>query len=314
MELRHLRYFLAVAETLNFGRAAARLHIAQPPLSRQIHDLEAEIGTPLFHRTPRGVVLTEAGTVFAQKATEILASSEEAVAEARDAGVGRRGRLVIGFVHSVAYSLLPRILPEFKQRHPKVAVSLREVTVLDKESALLSEHIDVGIFRPPPRHPEIVNFPVNEEGFLLALPAEHPLAKKRRVPAQALADEPLILFRALRGDVGLSGTIASFLRQHDIPVEAAEEVGTIHAALGLVLAGAGVCIVPETTSIISVPGLVFRPFAEPTTRVTSTVCWRLADRSVLVRAFRLHLRTMFGSSGEAPGTAVPVDPAVHQDA
>lgn len=314
MELRHLRYFLAVADTLNFGRAAARLHIAQPPLSRQIHDLEAEIGTPLFHRTPRGVVLTEAGSVFAQKAAEILASSEEAVAEARDAGVGRRGRLVIGFVHSVAYSLLPRILPEFKQRHPKVAVSLREVTVMDKESALLSEQIDVGIFRPPPRHPEIVNFPVNEEGFLLALPAGHPLAKKRRVPAQALADEPLILFRALRGDVGLGGTIASFLRQHGIPVNAAEEVGTIHAGLGLVLAGAGVCIVPETTSIISIPGLVFRPFAEPTTRVTSAVCWRLADRSVLVRAFRLHLRAMFGGSGEAPGTAAPGDPAVRHDA
>ncbi|MDE2606144.1 MAG: LysR family transcriptional regulator [Burkholderiales bacterium] len=301
MELRHLRYFLAVAETLNFGRAATRLGIAQPPLSRQIQDLEAEIGTPLFHRTPRGVLLTDAGAVFAQRAMHILATSDDAVAEARDAGIGRGGRLVIGFVHSVAYSLLPRILPEFKRRHPRVAVSLREVTVQDKESALLSEQIDVGIFRPPPTHPEIVNFPVHEEGFVLALPAQHPLGRKRRIPAAALRDEPQILFRALRGDVGLRGTIAAFLREHGIPVKAAEEVGTIHAALGLVLAGAGVCIVPQTSSIVTIPGLVFRPFAEPTTRVTSTVCWRVQDRSVLVRAFRQHLREMYGGPLEAPG-------------
>jgi DNA-binding transcriptional LysR family regulator len=303
MELRHLRYFLAVAESLNFGRAATRLGIAQPPLSRQIKDLEAEIGTPLFHRTPRGVVLTDAGSVFAQKALQIVASTEEAVAETRDAGVGRGGRLVVGFVHSVAYSLLPRLLPEFKRRHPKVAVSLREVTVIDKESALLSEHIDIGIFRPPPRHPDIVNFPVNEEGFVLALPSSHPLARRRRVPVQALADEQLILFPALRGDVGLRGTIASFLRQHGIAIRAAEEVGTIQGALGLVLAGAGVSIVPETTSVISVPGLVFRPFAEPTTRVTSTVCWRVQDRSVLVRAFRQYLHEMSGAGSGTPGTA-----------
>ena len=156
-----------------------------------------------------------------------------------------------------------------------------------------------------------MNFPVNEEGFVLALAADHPLAKKRRVPAQALLHEPLILFRALRGDVGLGGTIASFLRQHGIPVKATEEVGTIHAALGLVLAGAGVCIVPETTSIISIPGLVFRPFAEPTTRVTSTVCWRLQDRSVLVRAFRLHLRTIFGEPADAARVAAADRPARH---
>jgi DNA-binding transcriptional LysR family regulator len=185
---------------------------------------------------------------------------------------------------------------------------------MDKENALLSEQIDVGIFRPPPRHPEIVNFPVNEEGFVLALPADHELAKKRRVPAQALMHEPLILFRALRGDVGLGGTIATFLRQHGIAVTAAEEVGTIHAALGLVLGGAGVCIVPETTTLISIPGLVFRPFAEPTTRVASTVCWRLQDRSVLVRAFRLHLRAMFDGPADAPGPAAALHATGRHDA
>lgn len=299
MELRHLRYFLAVAETRHVGRAASRLGIAQPPLSRQIHDLEAEIGTPLFHRTPRGVVLTDAGAVFAQKAMQILADSEEAITQARDAGVGRGGRLVIGFVHSLAYSLLPEILPGFKQRHPNVAVSLREVTVLDKESALLSEHIDVGIYRPPARHPEIASTQIKEEGFVLALPARHPLARKRRVPVQALIDEHLILFPALRGDVGLSGTISAFLRQHGIPIKTGEEVGTIHTALGLVLAGVGVSIVPETSTVLSIPGLVFRPFAEPTTRVSSSVCWRVQDKSLLVHSFRQYVREMFGTPATA---------------
>lgn len=301
MELRHLRYFLTVAETLHFGRAATRLGIAQPPLSRQIHDLEAEVGTPLFHRTSRGVVLTDAGAVFVQKARQILAASDEAITEARDAGAGRGGRLVIGFVHSLAYSLLPQLLPGFRARHPGVVVSLREVTVLDKESALLSEHIDVGIYRPPARHPEIASIAIKEEGFVLALPAQHPLARKRRIPVQALMDEHLILFPALRGDVGLSGTISSFLRQHGIPVKTGEEVGTIHTALGLVLAGVGVSIVPETSTVVSIPGLAFRPFAEPTTRVSSSVCWRAHDQSLLVHAFRQYARSMFAAHSAAPG-------------
>lgn len=301
MELRHLRYFLTVAETLHFGRAATRLGIAQPPLSRQIHDLEAEIGTPLFHRTPRGVVLTDAGVVFAQKATQILAASEEAMTETRDAGDGRRGRLVIGFVHAVAYSLLPQILPEFRHRHPNVAIALREITVVDKESALLSEQIDIGIYRPPPQHPEIATLPVHREGFVLALPAMHPLARKRRVPVKALEDERLILFPALRGDVGLRGTIASFLRQHGVSIKTVEEVRTIQTALGLVLAGVGASIVPESSRMISIPGLVFRPFVETTTQVTSSVCWRVHDQSALVRAFYQYVQQMMGSASTILG-------------
>lgn len=290
MELRHLRYFLTVAETLHFGRAATRLGIAQPPLSRQIQDLEAEIGTPLLFRNPRGVALTDAGAAFAQRAIQILAAAEEAITEARDAGAGRGGRLVIGFVHSLAYSLLPQILPGFRERHPRIAVSLREITVNEKESALLSSQIDIGIFRPPPAHPDIANVQVNEEGFVLALRPGHPLARRRRIPVQALANENLILFPALRGDVGLSGTIASFLKQHGVPVKKGEEVGTIHAALGLVLAGVGVTIVPESSTMVNISGLVFRPFAEPTTRVASSVCWRAQDKSLLVHAFRQYVR------------------------
>ena len=129
MELRHLRYFLMLAETLHFGRAASRLGIAQPPLSRQIRDLEEQVGATLFYRGTRGVSLTDAGVAFAQRAAQIVAAADEAVFEAREAGQGRTGRIVIGFVHSLAYSLLPRVLPGFRQKHPGIAVSLRAVTV-----------------------------------------------------------------------------------------------------------------------------------------------------------------------------------------
>jgi DNA-binding transcriptional LysR family regulator len=295
MELRHLRYFLQVAETLHFGRAASRLGMAQPPLSRQILDLEKEVGTQLFHRTTRGVALTDAGVVFAQRAAQILAASDEALLEAREAGTGRSGRLVIGFVHSLSYSMLPAVLPGFRHRHPGIQVSLREVNVADKESALLSEQIDVGIYRPIVRHPEIELLPIHEEGFVLALPALHPLAKRRRVPVASLANEPLILFRALRGDVGLNGTIVSFLRQHDVAIRRNEEVGTIHAALGLVLAGAGVSIVPESTTVVRIDGLVYRRFAEPTTRVVSAICWRKYDTDISVNSFLRYVRPLFGA-------------------
>lgn len=289
MELRHLRYFLTAAETLHFGRAATRLGIAQPPLSRQIRDLEDEIGTPLFHRNARGVILTDAGVVFAQKSAEIMAATKEAVTDARDAAAGRVGRLVIGFIPSLAYSLLPEVLPGFKRLHPDVTVSLREIAITDKESALLSEHIDVGLYRPPPRHPEISYALLGEESFLLVLPANHPLAKKRQISVQALRNERLILFPARLGDVGLYGTIANFLRQHGVPVEAGEEAGTIQTALGLVMAGAGVTIVPKSSAVLRIKGLVFRPFREPTTTASLSVCWRMQEKSHLVAAFRDYL-------------------------
>lgn len=298
MELRHLRYFLEVAETLHFGRAASRLGIAQPPLSRQIQDLENEVGARLFHRTARGVVLTDAGVVFAQRAAEILAASDEALLEAREAGTGRSGRLVIGFVHSLSYSMLPNVLPGFRQQYPGIQVSLREVNVADKESALLSEQIDIGIFRPVVSHPEIDILPIHDEGFVLVLPAGHHLAKRRRVPVASLAEESLIMFRALRGDVGLNGTITAFLRRHDVPVRRREEVGTIHAALGLVRAGAGITIVPESTMVLHIDGLVYRRFVEPTTRVKSAICWRNFDTGLSVNTFLHYVRPLFP---EQPG-------------
>lgn len=292
MELRHLRYFLAVAETLHFGRAAARLNIAQPPLSVQIRDLEREMGVALLRRGPRGVSLTDAGTAFLPRAEAILAATRQAVAVARDAAAGRDGRLVVGFLPSLAYTLLPHLLPPFREAFPGVTVSLREVAVTEKEQALLNGSIDVGLYRPPARHPEIVSAPVGEERMVLALPSAHRLARRRQVPPGEIAGERLVLYPPSRGDAGLYGTVATYLRSHGIEPEPAEIAGTIHTALGLVLAGAGVAVVPESSASLRLPGIAFRAFTGPQATVQLVVCCRHGDQSGLAASFMQHARTV----------------------
>ena len=292
MELRHLRYFLAVAETRHFGRAAARLNMAQPPLSVQIRDLEQELGAALFLRGPRGVTLTDAGVAFLPHAESVLAAARHAASVARDAAAGRGGRLVIGFIPTLAYTLLPHLLPAYRAAHPRVAVSLREVPVADKEDALLSGQVDVAIYRPPARHPELQAALIGEERMILALPAAHRLARHRQLPARALADQTLVMYTPSLGDRGLYGTVATWLRLHDLQPASAEIAGTIPTALGMVLSGAGLAIVPESSACLRLPGIVFRPFAEPQARVPLAVCWRQGDDGGLAASFVRHARTV----------------------
>ncbi len=291
MELRHLRYFLAVAETRNFGRAAARLNIAQPPLSVQIRDLENELGTPLFQRGTRGVTLSDAGVAFLPHAEAVLAAARQAVSVARDAAAGRDGRLVIGFIPTLAYTLMPHLLPAYRQAHPRVAISLREVPITDKEDALLSGRIDVGLFRPPARHPELQTALIGEERMILALPAAHPLARRRLIPPAAIAGETLVMYAVSLGDRGLYGTVATWLRAQGLQPESAEIAGTILTALGMVLSGAGIAIVPESSACVRMAGLVFRSFTEPQARVPLAVCWRQGDQNGLLASFIQHVQT-----------------------
>ena len=295
---------MAVAETLHFGRAAARLNIAQPPLSVQIRDLEAELGTPLFRRHARGVALTDAGIAFMPRAAAILSAAREAATAARDAAAGRDGRLVIGFVPTLAYSLLPAVLPSWRQANPNVSIALREVAVTDKEAALLDGVIDVGIYRPAARHPEIAMRPLGEEAMILALPANHPLTRHRRVPIARLAGQPMISFPPSRGDAGLYGTIAPWLRAQGIEPEPTEIAGTILTALGLVMSGIGLAIVPESAARLNLPGIAWRPFVEAPARALLAVCWRYGDTRALVDGFVEHIRQV-----EHPWSGRPRSPA-----
>jgi DNA-binding transcriptional LysR family regulator len=193
MELRHLRYFVAVAEELHFNRAAERLHMAQPPLSQQIKQLETELGVELFHRrTKRQVQLTEAGQVLLQAAYSILAQLDQAVCETQRAGRGETGSLTIGFTSSVVYDVLPAILHQFRQHFPQVDLVLQELTTTQQEEALQNQRIEVGFCHPPIKDTSLVSETIRLEPLVVVLPATHPLATEPTLSLCSLADEPFI--------------------------------------------------------------------------------------------------------------------------
>ncbi|MBV9229224.1 MAG: LysR family transcriptional regulator, partial [Chloroflexi bacterium] len=193
MELRHLHYFIAVAEELHFGKAAERLQMAQPPLSQQIRQLEDELGVQLFYRTKRHVQLTEAGHVFLQEARQTLIQAEQAIVAARRAGRGELGRLAIGFVGSATSDILPTLIRGFQERYPEVELLLRELTTAQQVRALQDGRIHVGILRPPVHDDTLRIETLFKEPLIVALPERHPLSSQVQLPIEALAREHFIL-------------------------------------------------------------------------------------------------------------------------
>src|SRR5256714_10216333 len=191
MELRHLRYFVTVGEELHFGRAATKLSIVQPSLSQQIHQLEDELGFPLLYRTKRFVELTDAGRVFLSEAKHVLAQVQEAKRTAQRAYRGEVGRLVVGYISSSTYDLLPMMLSVYRERFPDVEVALRELTTREQIRALEEEYIQVGLLRLPISVPMLNVEVVRREPIVCALPEEHPLAKHEGIAASLLANEPI---------------------------------------------------------------------------------------------------------------------------
>ena len=194
IELRHLRYFIAVAEELHFGRAADRLHMAQPPLSQQIRQLEAELGFQLFHRTKRSVELTEAGQVFLKDCRKIFRQLDQAVRTGQQASRGELGQLAIAFVSSAAYNILPPILQAFRAAMPQVRLELHELTTDQQVRWMQDGRIDVGFVRPPVEDEQLQLMTIFREPLVVALPIAHPLAEQPQVSLAALASEPFILF------------------------------------------------------------------------------------------------------------------------
>ena len=186
IELRHLRYFLAVAETLHFSRAAAKLGIAQPPLSQQIRKLEALVGAPLFERTTRGVRLTPAGAMLRERATATIARVGDDLEQTRRVARGEEGRLTVGFSGSVMFTELPAAIQRYRQAYPHVEVQLREMWTSEQLSALADGSIDVGFLRDGERRPELSITPLLREPFHVALPANHKLRRHRTVDPASL--------------------------------------------------------------------------------------------------------------------------------
>lgn len=261
MELRHLRYFVAVAEERHFGRAAERLHMAQPPLSQQIRQLEAELGVTLLRRTTRRVDLTSAGAAYLERAHRILADVDDAGLEAQQVAAGLTGRLVIGCVGSATYSLLPTLARRLREELPGIDFAFRgEMLVPDQVAALVSGSIDLALLRPPVGEPGLRVRPLRRERLVVALSEGHRLTTRQRVRVADLRDEEFIVHPA-RGRSVMHELVLSLCRQAGFVPRIRHEVAETSTLVTFVASGLGVAVVPEPVASLGVPGATYRPLA-----------------------------------------------------
>lgn len=279
MDLRQLRYFVAVAETCNFHRAAERLNVSQPPITVAIHKLEDELGEMLFVRNSRGVTLTLAGRAALPHAREAIAAAEQLRSVVRDGASGIRGRLRLGIIGSAIHDLLPRVVPPFCKAFPDIELELEEMTSVDIVQAIAAQRIDVGFIRLPVIDTTPINVKVIErDELVVVLPATDPLANRKRIALAQLADRPFVLFNA----ISILNAITHIACQRaGFSPHIQQHATQVHTLLSLVEAGLGVALVPgRSARLISnrlsvirlgepIPielGIAFPPDASPQAR------------------------------------------------
>jgi DNA-binding transcriptional LysR family regulator len=295
MELRHLRYAIAVAEELHFGRAAQRLHISQPPLSQQIRQIEDELGVKLFHRTKRSVKLTPAGQTFVREAYSILEHFDNAAKKTIRAGHGEIGALMVGTVTSTDsgfYRVLVQILQRFAARYPDIHLGLRTLSVAQQLHDLKEDRLTVGFVTLPVSDPELAVKKVHFEPLVVALPEKHPLAAQPQISAEALAREPHIAFPR-QMNPGFVDTVIAYFRKAGCTLNIAHEGDTLYASLALVAAGVGVSLFPA--SLLDVPrhGIVVRKLEPSPPMMGMGVAYRRHDQSPVLRSFLGVLTDLF---------------------
>ncbi|WP_446727781.1 LysR substrate-binding domain-containing protein [Pseudomonas aeruginosa] len=275
MELRHLRYFIAVAEELHFGRAAERLGISQPPLSQQIQALEEEIGARLFERTNRRVELTDAGRLFLDESRQVLAQVDKAVLLARRAHLGELGELKIGFTSSAPFtSTIPSSIHAFRKAYPDVHLDLQEMSSRQVLKALLEESLQVGVIRPLALPDAVHWVELFREPLVAVLRADHPLAagSEDGLAIAALAEEPFVFFPRSYG-TGLYDQVI------------AQEASEAMTIIGLVSAGLGVSILPASFRRTRVDGVVYRTLSDPEATTAVWLVRRQNEGSPLALSF-----------------------------
>jgi DNA-binding transcriptional LysR family regulator len=294
MELRHLRYFVAVAEELHFGRAAARLRIAQPPLSRQIRDLEREVGTPLFERVPRGVALTPAGRAFLPEARLTLAQAARAERTAERAARGEIGRLRVGFVEAATYSrVLPEVLGFFRMHLPNIGISLFEMDAHQQADAFRDGRIDLGLLHSVPADADRLLHvePVYVDPMIVAVPASHRLAGQSRLALAAFAAEPFVLFPR-HGSPRLYDDIIASCRSAGFNPRVVQDATAWHTLVALVGAGVGAAFIPRSLTSFQRPGVVYRPVRALAVGMEMSAVWRRGDKSPVRERFVTALRAV----------------------
>lgn len=285
MDLKDMRQFLAVAEERNFTRAAERLHMAQPPLSRQIKALEEEMGAPLFLRTPSGVDLTEAGQTLLDEVPNLLRMAQRATERTRRAAQGLTGQLDVGLFGSGVLDAIPRLLARFHQERPEVRIVLHNLTKSEQLQALRERRISVGFNRLVPPEPDLVVETVLREPMVVAMHASHPLATRKVVGVAQLDGLPLILYPNVPMP-GLAQEVAEAFRQEGAKLCVEQEVEDAVTAVALVASGFGLAVTTQSATNLRLPGVVFVPFKSRFLKDLELSCiYRRADSSPVLQWF-----------------------------
>ena len=288
MDLRQLRQFAAVAEEHSFRRAAERLYMAQPPLSVAIRKLEEEIGVPLFERGSRGVRLTAAGDAAYAVALKCLRVADEVMSAARAAAKGEAGRLRIGFIGSVTFGLMPRLLRAFSERYPNVKLELHEATNAEAVTAVAAGTLDIGFVRVPTARPPTVQFQqIERDVFCIALPGDHPLAGRKSLLLKDLADWPFVGYAPSRAG-GLHAAVTQLLQGAGVSPTVAQEGVQVQTVIGLVESGLGLALVPAISAAHSPTRVAFRPIRDlpREAAIGIALAYHVSEESVVARRFR----------------------------
>lgn len=289
MDLRQLRYFTVLADTLNFHRAAARLHITQPPLTVAIRKLEADLGAQLFDRGTRGVRLTAAGRAALGPAREALAQAELVRSAVKEGLKGYSGRLSVAFVGSAVSEVLPRLIPAFREAYPKVELALEELTSAEIARGIAAHDFDVGLVRLPlmERHPLDVEV-IEHDVLVAAVPVASPLALRKELRLADLAEQPFILFEPVSV---LHAMVILACQRAGFAPRAAQEAHQIQTILSLVQSGLGVALVPARMTRAAPEAVRFLPLREPVEIEMAVVCRK--DAGVLARNFVAMARSIY---------------------
>jgi DNA-binding transcriptional LysR family regulator len=284
VELRHLRYFIAVAEELNFSRAAQRMHMAQPPLSAAIRQLERDLGVDLFTRTTREVKLTDAGRAFLDGARRTLADAERAAEDAKRAAAGELGHLRLAFSWSTRFETLPALGRTFRKGHPDVELLVQEMWNARMPAAFANGSIDIALSLCPELAAELELAPIRTERLVALLPAAHPLAREEAIPLTALADEQFVVFPREIAPRLHDAFMAIFRRAGFEPQVRNESFHT-GWDLGVLAEIPAVAMAPQTVAGALPAGIVPVALSEPTDALETCVVWRADDTSPAVAAF-----------------------------
>lgn len=286
MELRHIRYFIVLAEELNFSRAAEQLHIAQPSLSRQIKDLEDKVGAQLFYRTKRRVELTNAGKVFLNKAYHILDDIEQACISTRLSSTGQEGELRIGF-NGAVQDIIPT-LKAYQKKFPQVGLILKQLNSAEQVKTLNEKKIDIGVISIPIHDDKIKTFPIVKIPFKVALPENHPLVHKDVLHINDLANEKFIITQKSTGPL-FYDAFMGFFHQTDFTPNITIQANDMHTVMALVAANMGITLTP--TPMASISGIILKSVADINLIIEPTLAWRKDNQSEVLHKFLMFFNS-----------------------